>query len=62
LNTGNVLAIEPIIFATASLKYMQDGFAKGEETGDFFVEDNIVVTPNGLRNLTTMEHDLWIVR
>lgn len=60
LTAGNVLAIEPTIFATASLKYMQEGFARGEGTGDFFVEDNIEVTPNGFRNLTPMDRDLWI--
>ena len=61
LKEGNVLAIEPIIFDTVSLKYMQEGIARGEGTGDFFVEDNIIVTSSGYRNLTPMEHTLWIV-
>ena len=58
---GNVLALEPIIFDTVSLNYMQEGKARGEGTGDFFVEDNIIVTSSGYKNLTPMEHALWIV-
>ncbi len=58
LMEGNVLALEPIIFDTVSLSYMEEGIARGEGTGDFFIEDNIIVTSNGYRNLTPMEHAL----
>ncbi|MFX0013213.1 MAG: M24 family metallopeptidase [Promethearchaeota archaeon] len=61
LNSGNVLAIEPMIYATATIKYMQEGIAKGERTCDFFLEDNIVVTSNGFQNLTPMDRELWII-
>ncbi|MFX1514279.1 MAG: M24 family metallopeptidase, partial [Promethearchaeota archaeon] len=61
LKTGYVLAIEPLIYSTTSLSYIRDGIAKGEDTCDFFLEDNIAVTSSGFRNLTPMEHDLWIV-
>ncbi|MFX0210272.1 MAG: M24 family metallopeptidase [Candidatus Hodarchaeota archaeon] len=61
LKTGYVLAIEPMIYSTTSLNYMEKGIAKGENTCDFFLEDNIVVTARGFSNLTPMEYDMWIV-
>ena len=60
LAAGNVLAIEPTVLANASLTYMYEGIAKGEGTCDFFIEDNILVTKSGLKNLTPMDRDLWI--
>lgn len=61
--TGNVLCVEPFIYDTISLRYMTSGVIEsGIAEGIFIIEDEIAVTDVGIRNLTPMEKDLYVVK
>lgn len=62
LKAGNTLSVEPFIYDPISIKYINEGVLEGDPEGCFIVEDEVEVTTNGIKNMTPMSKELYIVK